>query len=121
MKKDSLETLRKDMFLLAKMIIENRRTTTYSFAKKNIPYKDDYDLRKKEVFVRQFLERWKRYGIIGCEETDGKKIYFPNLDKIEVGKAEIIIGKKKIRTKFAMAFNIGDNWLVCSFNQPYSL
>lgn len=112
MKEDSIKTLHKDMVLLGKMITEKKQVTTYQFAKRNFAYTDFYDLRKKEAFVRAFLERWQKYNIIKCYEVDGTKYFSVDLSKVIFGQTKTKIGKRAIKMGFSIAVNIDSKWVL---------
>jgi hypothetical protein len=119
MKKDSVSNLRNDALIFGRLITEfTKKASSYEVAKKlfNSEVKDDYDLRKKESFMRQWFEKWKELGVIKKETVDGVSYYSLDMSKIKWGNAILRLkcGKKSesINLGFSLAFIIGNSWVV---------
>lgn len=119
MRKDSLTTLMKDVIIFAKLITIKKPMSSYNIAKKIFNPKTDYELRKRDNYMKFFFERWKNYGIIKCEseEENGRKIYSINLNKIKLGKTKVEIEGKNMDLGFCFSFKLGDNWVIVPFEK----
>lgn len=118
MKRNVVDVLRNDALIFGKLIAEiSKPMSSYQLAKKIFKYKDDYDLRKKESFLRQWFEKWSELGLVKCEVIDGVKNYSIDLEKIKWGNSAKLIlrfGKYKeaIDLGFTIVLRVKDSWLI---------
>jgi len=87
MKKDVLETLKRDLSLIGLMCFIKKPITTWKFLKSLFPEEESkVVLGKYESYLRKVLNRWSSYGLITKENVNGRTIYCVNTRKIKVVK-----------------------------------
>ena len=117
-KKNVVDILRNDAIIFGKLIAEvEKPMTSYQLAKKLFSYKNDYDLRKKESFLRWWFEKWSELGLVKCEIIDGVKNYSIDMSKVKWGekaKLKLKCGKltETIDLGFTIVLKVKDSWLV---------
>jgi len=112
-----MDVLRNDAIIFGKLILIEKPMSSYQLAKRLFSYKDDYDLRKKESFLRWWFEKWSGMGLIKCEVIDGVKNYSLDMSKIKWGeKAKLTLkwGKfsETIDLGFTLVLKVKDSWLI---------
>jgi len=118
MNKDACDVMKNDMIILGRIISEADKTmTTTELARKVFCVKNDYELRKKDAFIRKWLKKWAKKGIV-IEENDGKKCYYKlDLSKVTWGDGTISLkagkGVEKIKLGFVMGI-YDDGWIFVS-------
>lgn len=117
MKRSVMDVLRNDAIIFGKLILIEKPMSSYQLAKRLFSYKDDYDLRKKESFLRWWFEKWSGMGLIKCEVIDGVKNYSLDMSKIKWGeKAKLTLkwGKfsETIDLGFTLVLKVKDSWLI---------
>ena len=123
MKKDSISTLKRDAIIFGKLLTEfTKKTSSYAIAKNLFEkqIKNDYDLRKKESFMRKWFEKWRKLGVISSEVVNGVTYYSVNLDKIRWGEAILKLkcrGKvENINLGFSLALKIENSWVIVTLS-----
>jgi hypothetical protein len=85
LKRDLIETLKRDLYLLGLMSTIKKSTTTWDFVKSIYPTeKSKVVLNKEESYLRKVLNRWHSYGVIKKEVVDGRAIYMIDNSKIKI-------------------------------------
>ncbi|MGQ9469767.1 MAG: hypothetical protein ACUVTD_08135 [Nitrososphaerales archaeon] len=118
-KGDVIEVLRNDALIFSRLLTQfDKFSTSYEVAKKlfQSEIKGDYDLRKKESFIRHWFKRWNERGVIDCEVVNGIKTYSINPEKIKWGRARLTLRCGKFRERLELGFVIAlkenSSWVV---------
>jgi len=88
------------------------KITTSSLAKRLFEIKNDYELRKKDSYIRSWLKKWEKAGIVKHLDDNGKRVYFLDLTKIGIVKNGVKIKTKggSVEIKRLLGLNINDRW-----------
>ena len=120
----TLEVLKKDVIMLLKLLLFFKKTTTsYMIAKKLFNVRDSYELKKRDMAVKFFLNRWNQYGVLKREDINGKTFYSIDPERIVYGDAKITIKLGKTKKTFNLGATIGildkdDNWIFFQLKEP---
>ena len=79
---NAINQIKKDVFLLLNLIFMEKQKSTYDIAKLIFNNSNGYELKKKDVYIRKFLERYKKIGIFSSETIKGRTYYTLNTDKV---------------------------------------
>jgi len=97
------------------LVKTNGDMTTSQLAKFIFNPRDDYELRKKDSFIRRRLQKWHKLGVISYEEIDGKKHWSFPKENIYIGEAKLVIDGDEIYLGIALVLKVGDKWFVAQF------
>ncbi|MHA1667578.1 MAG: hypothetical protein ACTSUR_02875 [Candidatus Heimdallarchaeaceae archaeon] len=101
------------------IIKREKECTTTQIAKELFSPKDDYELRKKDVFIRKRLNKWVEVGLIEKVENNGKSFYKIPLENIIFGKASIVVENEEKRVDIdignAMVVKLNDKWIIVQY------
>ena len=87
MKRDLLETLRRDLSLIGLISVLEKSMTTWDFVKSLMPNEESsVVLNKVESYVRKVLNRWSDYGVLTKEVVNGRAIYCVDERKVKIEK-----------------------------------
>ena len=87
MKRDLLETLRRDLSLIGLISVLEKPMTTWDFVKSLLPNEESsIVLNKVESYVRKVLKRWSDYGVLTKEVVNGRAIYCVDERKVKIEK-----------------------------------
>jgi len=120
MKKNSFETIRRDIKILFKIFLTfNKKTPTYKIVKKIFGVNDYYQIKKHEGYLKRLFERWAKVGIVYKENVDGVSYYSIDPTKIMIGdvRIEMKVGKKKevVKIKNCVGLKTNSGWVIFEF------
>lgn len=119
MKNAHLMSVKKDIALLLRLLFITELTSSYHLAKKIFKTKNNYELRKKEVFIRKFLQRWADYDVIKIDVIDGRKYYSLNEENLFLHKGKIVLGNKKLDLGFVFGIKVNGSWIIFQLDKNY--
>jgi len=85
----------RDIKLIAFLLSQEKEATTTQLAKEFFNIKDNYTLIKKDAFMRSWLERFRKLGIVERIKNTEKTAYSIRPDKVMVGKNLFVNWKNK--------------------------
>jgi hypothetical protein len=101
------------------IIKRDGETTTTKIAKEIFNPQDDYELRKKDSFIRKRLKKWNDLGVISFVKRASTSYYKFPLKKIFFGKGkiEIVEEERKFCVELGnlLALNTKYGWLIIPF------
>jgi len=110
MRNSNLQSVINDISLLIKLVFLKKNISTYELAKRFFDVKNRYELKKKDIFVRKFFDRWNRYGVINYSELNGKKYYTINKDNVIIGDSiDLLDFFKDLGAVFCINYN---GWII---------
>lgn len=112
MKKTNIDTFVNDVSIFIKLLNSKKKLfTSYKAAKIVFGSNDKYDIKKKEVLMRYFFEKYYKLGVIKKEKDDDKVYYYIDDEKIVFGDSVLIIEDKYFPMGTIFGMNIKDRWV----------